>query len=638
MNYFDTLEKWAKYTNFDSERKCFNLNSYEYELHKANESIRKILESYDKTGALAVIKAKITFERLLKKSSYNAYEYFSNPQIVKEEEEMWNLFFSQEVLELEKNYINSINNLTDKIINKPIIGERKDEEVLSSLFEATDIVINSLDNCNRDLFLKGAKILPVTKISTHIHLFETLADCLLSLENTDDGLYLCYINCNGTADGYFGFFLKSNGNLLSINERVDEAYIGQHDNCRNARWTNEKQYKLFPYNYIFNFKDRDYMGYAKNHLIDNEKLAFFELGHNVYLPIVIAMLMINNQYANTTIDSEVIYLNSLLPTNIKTIENTDKDLAIIRNSDIVKNHESIDLSFDKKSLLKGCYSKEFNYKDNTNKDYKEKGVFDNSNQLFVDLWGEGFEYNLYTTYKTSNIKRIDNNNKTISPEFVGSKDRIRMQGYYEIRKQLANYIRDKIYNEWVAIGKTKAIKEWYIKSLTNKKSNIEKLVLDKYLKIKDKEKMLNPNCETINRDELDIFYEERKYPSGFVIILNSAKSTNKYEYICPKTGATCNTFFTFKPKNWIHLELLVGSEVPKVVKGWLRDGHFGVGNSILDATDLVTKVGTPFEKYEVGEYEKKYKEYDTYFDFSFTVGFSKRGLNLLVKEFSNKCK
>lgn len=635
MDYFNLLEKWAEYTNFDSERKHFNLNGFDYELHKANKSIQKILECYDKTGALAVIKAKITFERLLRKSSYNAYEYFSNPQIVKKEKEMWNLFFSQEVLELEKNYINSINKLTDKIINKAIIGERKDDEVLSNLFDATDIVINSLDKCNRDLFCKGGKILPVTKISTHIHLFETLADCLLSLENTDDGLYLCYINCNGAADGYFSFFLKSNGNLLSINERVDEAYVGQHSNCRNSRWTNGKQYELFPYNYIFDFKDRDYMGYATNHLIDDEKLAFFELGHKVYLPIIVAMLIINNQYANTTIDSDVVYVNSLLPANIMAIEGGEKELAIINSSNIVKKHKSIDLSFNKNNLLKGCYSKEFNYKDNTHKDYKEKGVFDNSNQLFVDLWGKGFEYSLHKIYATSNVKSIGSENKPISPEFVGSKDRIRMQGYYEIRKQLADYIRDKIYNEWVAVGKTKGIKDWYVKALSDRKSNIEKLVIEKYLKIKDGEKILNPNYETIKSDELDICYEERKYPSGFTIILNEAKSTNKYEYICPKTGATCNTFFIFKPKNWIHLELLIESEVPKVVKGWLKDGHFGTGNSILNATDLVTKVGTPFERYESDNYRKKYNEWDTGFDFAFAIGFSKRGLNQMTKEFSN---
>jgi len=82
------------------------------------------------------------------------------------------------------------------------------------------------------------------------------------------------------------------------------------------------------------------------------------------------------------------------------------------------------------------------------------------------------------------------------------------------------------------------------------------------------------------------------------------------------------------------LEILCGCEVPKIVKGWNIDGHFGDGNSILDATDMVTKVGTTFEKYESNRYKELYDEHDAVrFDFKFSIGYSKRGLKQILKKY-----
>lgn len=633
MNYSEILEKWAKYTNYNPEQRTFNVTNYSYELHEANKKIERILEEYDKTGALAIIKAKITFEKMMKNSSYNALEYFQNPNIIKEDKEIWDIFHSEEVLQIEESYIDSINKLSDKIIGKYIIGERNNEDILNDLFEATDIVINSLDACNRDLFTKGNEVLPVTRISTHIHLFETLAECLIALENTVDGLYLCYINCGGTANGYFSFFLKSNGNLLSINERADESYVGQHSKTRNGRWMKSKQYELFPYEYIFNYTNHDYKGYAKNHLIDEEKLAFFELGHNVYLPIIIAMLMINNQYVGTIFDMEVKYVDSLLPINLKELPVNNKEIMIIGNSNLIKHHESVDLSFDLEKIINGEYSKEFNSRDNPNKSKKETGVFENSNQILVDLWGDGFEYDESELYKNNSLRITSGeDDNDITPEFVGSKSRMRLQGYYEIRKRLADYIRNRMYEEWVSIGKTSAIKKWYLEAINNNKDKIERLIIEKYLKIQNGEESIDFDLHTANKDILDIYYQEQKYPSGYTLVLNQHKDVYKDKYICMKTGAICSMFFTFNPKDWKQLELLLGVEVPKIVKGWIEKGHFGIGNSILDATDLVTQVGTPFERYESRKYEKCFEEQNVYFDFRFSIGFSKRGINQLVKK------
>ena len=191
MEYVDILNKWAEYTNYDSNQTSFNLANYSYELHEINKKIEYIMKTYDETGALAIIQAKIMFKKLLRLTSINLFDYMENPNIINKDKEMWDIFYSKEVVDIEKSYIDSMNELSNKVIGKILIGKEDNNKMLEDLFEATDIVMKSLDKCNRDLFIRGGKILPITKISTHIHLFETLAECLTTLERTDDGLYLC---------------------------------------------------------------------------------------------------------------------------------------------------------------------------------------------------------------------------------------------------------------------------------------------------------------------------------------------------------------------------------------------------------------------------------------------------------------
>lgn len=634
MNYMDILEKWAEYTNYNPNQTSFNLLNRSYELHEINKRIERIMKTYDETGALAIIQVKIMFKRLLKDATYNALAYMENPNIVNKDKEMWDMFYCKEVMEAEKLYIDSVDQLSNKVIGKVLIGERDNKAILDDLFEATDIVMASLDKCNKDLFVRGGQILPITRISTHIHLFETLVECLTALEHIEDGLYLCYINCDGLAEGYFGFFLKNNGNLLSINERIDETYSGQHSHCRNGRWSEDKKYELFPYNYIFNYTEHDYKGYAAKHLIDDKKLAFFELEQKVYFPIVVAMIMISKAYVGKTLNLKMKYVDSLLACNIAKLTEANNKLAIIDNSGLIESHKHLNLDFELDKIMKGGYTEEFSR--SKDKDYRETGTFTDYNQLFIDLWGDGFTYDVSKIYETDSILRIGNSGATdIPPEYVGTEARIRLQGYYQVRASLADYIRDKIHDEWIAYGKTDAVEDWYKQQITNNTENIEKLIVEQYLKIQNGEKTLNSGCHTGDSNILDIYFVEQKHPDGWgYTMLNECKDRYSSEYLCPKTNAVCSMFFTIAPKDWKQLELICGCEVPKIVKGWKADGHFGVGNSILSVTDLISEVGTPFERYEVNRYKKLYNENISEYNFKIAIGFSKRGIKQLIKKYN----
>jgi hypothetical protein len=189
----------------------------------------------------------------------------------------------------------------------------------------------------------------------------------------------------------------------------------------------------------------------------------------------------------------------------------------------------------------------------------------------------------------------------------------------------------------VAFGKTQAVRDWYLERIKGNINKIEEFVVAEILRIQNGGKISGESWHTSDEERLDIHYVEQKYPEGWgYYILNECKDKYKSEYYCMKTGAVCNIFLSFAPKDYKQLELLCGCEVPKIVKGWRYYGHFGEGNSILSVTDMVTQVGTPFEKYEVNRYKELYNEHNVGFNFTFSIGYSKRGLKQLLKNYQTK--
>ncbi len=635
--YIDILNKWAKFTNYDPNQETFNLATWNYELHKLNKKLEFILKNFDSTGALAVIQAKITFEEIMSQSNIKILDILKNPDVLIKEKEMYELFYSDVVLNAEESYMAAINKITNKIISIKLIGKENIEATKKLLFETTDIVLTSLGKCNEDLFIKGGEILPIRQFSTYIHVFETLANCLTALETAEDGLYLCYINIGSTADGYFGFYLKNNGNILSINERIDEAYQGAHSYSRNARWSDAKQYEMFPYDYIFSYTEHDYKGISTKHIINEENLAFFELGAEAYFPIIVAMVMINQKYCGKVLELPVKYVDSLLQVNINNAIAADNtSLAIVNNSALIESHKAANLFFDLDRVLKGEYASEFQWSDS--KCYKETGIFDNSNQLFVDLWGQGFNFDNESLYESSSLLRLTDKEANVTSEFVGTEARMRLQGYYKLRKQLAEYIRDKMYKEWIAFGKTSAVVNWYLNAVRNNIDSIEKMAVMKFLDTKYGKTNLSAGWSSIDKNiKTDIYYIEGLYPIGHypVSILNNEKQQGIGNYIDTRTGTICNIFFVFNPKDWKAIKELVNCHVPKIVTGWTQNSHRSKGNSILNATDAVDEIGTPFE-YDESNRNKRYEHQHSYYNFAFAIGMSKRSLNQLTKKYENE--
>lgn len=628
MTYLEILNKWAEYIEYDPNQKSFNLLSHSYELHRVGEMIGNILD-YDESGALATIYAKQKFKQIVKDCKVSAWEALSNPNFLFEEKDMYNIFYDKHVQEAENEFIGNLQNIHSKITKEKLIGEEEsNEKQIQKILNCLSEVIESIGRCNVDLFKKGGIIQRKLNVNTHIHIFESLLECLVAIENAEDGMYLCYIRAGNSADCFFGFFIKSNGTILSVNDRVDEAYIGQHRNSRNGRWTEGKVDSIFPYDYIFHYSGYDYKGYATKYIINEDKLNLYNLGISGYMPIVIAMFLILLKYGEKELDMPLHFIDSLVPMNQLQIKNYE--IMDLKSSNIATLHNSIDLFFDLNKLISGKYAEEFAYNSECN--INEYGYFSNSNQFMVDLWSEGFTIDT-DFFNNGNIKSLINKSSTYFPEFVGSEKRIRLQAYVNIRKQLADYMNDKIYQSWIEFGKTDAVKKWYRESILERKHFIYKMFYEYEKDNKNRVTLPDVTHDYCNPDAININTQFSEYPSGYGIheddILGCIRDDYEYKFLCDVNKCKCNVWFIIRPRSWKDIEYLIGKECIKIVKGWLYDGHRYSGNSLLNVTDPVDVVCTPFE-YRHSFLDTRYST--AFYNFTVAFGFSKRGWNKIKKQ------
>lgn len=619
FNAFEIIERWSQYSKYDPEQTRFNLLSSEYDLHRCNKRIARLTENYDPTGALAVIYAKNTCRSLLQNTQITLLDMLETPEKYQETAEIWKLFNSEDVLAVEDGYLDALDKLLRQVAGRPLLGERDRESEKQSFFSAVDAVVEELDGCNVDLFQRGGEFRSITKFSTHIHIFERLADCLLALERAEDGMYLCYVRCGDTADGYFGFFLKSNGNILSVNERINEAYPGEHKNSRNGRWSDSKKYKLFPYNYIFSFSDHDYKGYAAKHIIDEEKLAFFNLTPEVYMPLVLAMVMLNIRYANTsTAEMQIKYVDSMLAINLPLLEAGTEALAVINSSAIVQSHKKLEIQMTSEDVLSATPAEKFDERDRASENYVGRCEFPTKQNIFVDLYGEGFHLDAaHFLEANKHLKRLSTGNlcpdKTPNPEFVGTKAKMEMLAYADARTQLAEYIRDRMLEEYKSFGGVDAVEKWFKDAVRKHKEDVIQLCVQKYLDVK-KGTEQNVNARNVrdgsgNPLRFISFEEDCKGSSGAMIQLDQHPFNPIHGYrgrypdgkymCCLNPRYFANVFFIFKFNDWREIEEVVGKgSLPKIVQGW-KDRRISIGNPLLEATDPVFNIGTPFESFEI---------------------------------------
>ena len=632
MNHtcFDILNEWAKYIDYDEQQKTFNLLTWDWELHHTTKTLKHITETYDPSGLLAVLKAKRLFFKILENSKISLMDALVSTDEIEKHRRMKTIFEQPEIKDAEDRYIRNIQDLIVRIIGYDLIGTFDNESLREKIFAHTDNVVTALDTCRVEFYQKGDALRPVQRFSTKIHLFPTLAKCILSLSAAEDGMYLCFIEAGQTADCWFGFFIKDGNNLLSVNERIDETFKGQHANSRNGRWTEQKADNIFPYDFVFEYSNYDLKGYSQTYTIHETELDLHKMEDDAYLPILIAMGMVANQLK--ALDPQQytpVFIDSLLAPNIPQLTSDTAALSLIQQTEIVQYHKDINLDFDYDAIMDGTALNEFKPNDADTNYNMRYVVANNTGQIFVDLYGKGFQIT-HTPLSTQRL--LPEKDEPYIPEFIGSEKKMRAQAWHEIRQQLADYIRDQMYLEYQAAGGIQGVKKWFREQIANNMDKIENLIIRYYTAVK------NGTAKNITDGWRPTDCPERYYitllentthaPSinyGYPYIVNEQDRPTRKTYDL-YNGKPCKIWFIFQFLDWKGLENMFGA-VPKIVKGWSIEHRRPWGNTLLDITDPVEGINTPFENC------RRRPEYiDAYIQFTFAVGFSKSGLNILKKK------
>ena len=669
MTQKDILDYWAKYSEYDENQTRFNLMSTNYRYHETGKKMAAIMQ-FDPTGIMAVLYAKLIFTETCKLCNIKVFDILENPDYLADEKQMWDVFMSDDVKAIETQMVDNIDGLIQKTVPTKEIGNRNKEKEKESLYNSIETVVEELTTCHEEVYLTGPKpIGKITNYSTHIHVFRRMSECVLAIERPDvsDGMYLCFIRNEDSADCCFAFMIKSNGNILAVTERVAETFPGQHAHSRNARWSEAKKYKLFPYDYIFSYDDHDYLGYSTSQVIDDSKLAFFNLGPDAYLPLLLAMACISNKYTGEDLSGKkTLMIDTMLTWNLISPSPAQTALIVPTDSAIATRNAEYTIPFDSDGIRDWTYGKEHHW-GNVSQEIRLEGfptgIFSDEQNLFDKLYGDGFVLDpsrvLVTDPHLRNDKEdvvedaLASHTKLVPhAEFITTKEYLDLIAYQQGRKQLAEHIRNKMVEELIAFGGADAIDEWFANALQKNRDKILDFCVDKYKYLK--------NGGTVNVTEFgwtsndpdflaSVSMREDKYMRGVIHPFNDFyidKDGHKQIDKCTdkETGTLCSIEFVFCPRNEKELETLFGP-VPKVLKGW-STAHRYAGNNLIDITDPVGEIGNICESREQSDHhyddifikhyweetkkEQKIKAPRTSFDFS--VAFSKNGFKKLLKE------
>lgn len=635
-------DEWVDFVNFDEEQKSFNLGSWNYTFHKYTKMLKTFIEEYNCPANFALIYMKNLFTWYLNNAKMSLYNVVTEVPELKNVRHMYKTLTDDLITNAETevfNFFSQIINLLFKDDN--LIGQIQMN--FSKLLEdSIDIIFEDLPKANVEVYLKGGQLKPITYICDEICVYNTLADCLLDLQKRNDGFYICYISNHETCDGYFGFFILNNGNLFSINERVEEAYRGQHATGRNNRFVEGKLSSLFPYD-LFNFSDYDYKGYAtKYELINNESIKIKNLSTDKMFVLLMTICFIKFKFEHTNLkDYKFIYTSYFINSNIKSrlqendVINNNALMEINNSSNLLISMANNDLHFDwtTEDIIDNTQKTEFSREYHPEKTYREVGWFEDIyTNIFVKEYAKDFQLDNSKLLVDNSIKLLSTKDNDVRPyaEFVASYEQMKLQAYMDARQQLADYIKKQMELEYENFEQTYPAVEsqyyarkiragadaWFKQVLCKHKDDIIRTTVQLYVE------KLNNNDELFKDIHISVgegkYYEVR--PEAYPFEELNWRGEQIDDNLKKK-----NIWICVEPQNYLALQYLINDELPKIVKGWVRH-PWHQGNPNLDVVDPVSRLETPFSTFGSFSYAKHS------YNFSFAIGFSKSGLRKYIKD------
>lgn len=155
-----------------------------------------------------MIYAKCAFETICKGLTCNVLDVLKNPSSLLGCREIWDMFNCPEMTALEHDAIQNIAKLTS--IN-PAIGELDVAKELDMFRDSIEYIAEELMKCKLEFYSMQprTRFRKDLKFNATLYVFNTTTECVLNIEKSPDGIYLCYITDFNSSGGYFGYFIKS---------------------------------------------------------------------------------------------------------------------------------------------------------------------------------------------------------------------------------------------------------------------------------------------------------------------------------------------------------------------------------------------------------------------------------------------
>ena len=619
------LNEWASVLEFNPNQKSFDLGNFSLDIHIAGETMKKLIEKFDESGELSVLYAKQFYMNYLKHLSIKLFDLFeSDSDDLKIYRNLYNTMRSEDVRKIEDRWVVAASTILNRL-GIYLLANKFDTSVLYG--NISDIV-SDIMKCNVDVFGKGDVTHSNFLYCTTIQIFNTLAECILNLSSSSNGMYLCYISLDGKPDGYFTYIYKCGSTMISINDRVNESYRGQHNKSRNNRWMEYKGYNIFPYKLIEYGDERDYKGYATSMKLSKDvSLSLGDQGIDAS-KIILTMIILQNFIENKMdLDAyELSYSDVLLKKNRSKLFDSDtSELMALKRSEVAQYHNRVDFKLSEDAIISGLDESDSIIVNNEYSDFKySKDVSKNVKDLYP-----GFKFD------SQEVLAIKDDNQA---EFIGTYSKMREQAYMDAREQFAAYCRKQISSKYLEVGGMKFFNEWFRVALRLHVNDVKNAALRKYTSGTRNgfdycSQVVDPDFMYSIRVDFDDYG-----PSADIYMCNR-KYNNHDSFVCPITGNVANVWFTFRVRSANDLKELLGTDdcIPELLKMFKSDRDYHT-NNLLSPHDALAVVGSPIENYmwnsdEMKSVRKKLNESDyANHRLECCIGFSKRGLNKLIKD------
>lgn len=565
-----------------------------HEISICSYDVEKIVDKskrLDESGIIEMLSLADLVRDYVGNTYVPAMKFFDDPSFLAVYKDVIENVNSDIVTKCRSSMIRTLSLAVAMALDKPEIGNGEEIEKVfdSSLY----FVVDELTKLKYEVYANsGIPFKKTSNLSKTVHVFNSLAECVSTIERSDDGIYVCYISVDGTLDGWFGFFFKSNGNIFSYNDRIDEEYVGQHLRMRNGRYAEEKGYNLFPYD-LCNFSEKtDYKGYSTSFSIgENREIVMSGGKLDNFCKTVLSLVLLTNKHDGNIVSGETVIIDSLLTKNLKQLEAEETTTALVevKKSAIALAHSEYSIpKFDFSLLMKGGYNKQFDHSSGGD------GYFKGNNQILIDIYGDDFKIDYDRVLSSTSSMRLLGDSQC-RQEFVGNKKRYDMRAYQEIRQQLANHIRLKMEKEFSAFGGVDGLRKWYI---------------DTVLSIKEKLLSLCAECFDNAKDGGNYYFGLQTASGCFGGVTNRCFvslvddnlgrygainywDVDKHKFHSLFSEKEANVFFYVSFDAYYQVEEFIGRDLPNFCKGWFRNMPYN-GNCILDTVDPVGEIEHPF--------------------------------------------